>query len=191
MNECLHKTIFYFIILLLILYASSLSCEVMIIVNNEEYNLSNSELYLFWGNIIISAIVFIFTLLFGLGSIYFLSKEKLLYYKLTLFLMLFTQIGFFIYLCEKIFKLESQITMKIIFVLDVIEIILDFISIILCCKERKGLLKEIKESPLNYIDEYITEDMYNNILSQSQNPNDLELKKNFLKFIKEKKKKSP
>ena len=46
--------------------------------------------------------------------------------------------------------------------------------------QRSKLLQEIKESPLNYVDEYMTEDIYTNILKQSLNPGNSELKKIFL-----------
>ena len=49
--------------------------------------------------------------------------------------------------------------------------------------QRRKLLQEIKESPLNYVDEYMTEDMYTSILKQSLNPGNPELKKDFQKKL--------
>ena len=56
-------------------------------------------------------------------------------------------------------------------------------SLILCLIQRNELIKEINEAPLNYVDEYITEDMYKSILTQCLNPEDKELKKDFQKKI--------
>jgi hypothetical protein len=53
--------------------------------------------------------------------------------------------------------------------------------------ERNKLIKEIEESPLNYVDETITEDIYNSILSQCLNPEDKKLRKEFQKTIKKRK----
>ena len=49
------------------------------------------------------------------------------------------------------------------------------------------LIKEIEESPLNYVDETITEEVYNSILSQCLNPDDKKLKKEFQKKMKKRK----
>jgi len=50
------------------------------------------------------------------------------------------------------------------------------LSFILTICERKNLLKEIDTAPLTFIDESLTEELYQNIINQSKNPNN----KNFI-----------
>ena len=63
------------------------------------------------------------------------------------------------------------------------EIFLLTLSFILCLIQRNQLIKEIKESPLNYVDEYMTEDIYKIILSRSLNPENKELKNDLIKQL--------
>ena len=52
---------------------------------------------------------------------------------------------------------------------------------------RYQLKKDLEESPLNKVDEFMTEEMYRNIIRQSLNPNDITLKKDFEKQFEQRK----
>ena len=86
-----------------------------------------------------------------------------------------------IYLKEEINFEYSLI--NIIFGIIILEIVLLILNFILCLIQRNQLIKEIKESPLNYVDEYMTEDIYKIILSRSLNPENKELKNDLIKQL--------
>lgn len=183
MNECIHKTNYFLLFILLLLYGGTLSINVMLMINKNDYQLTNYFYFLFLIDSIIIIIVIFFTILFGVSSFFFSSKEKLLYYILTLIFMICVCISISFLLYQKIFYEELHFIIQLFYGLNCLEIIICIFSLIFSIIERNALIQEIKESPLNYIDEYITEDMYNNILSQSQNPNNRELKEDFIKYV--------
>ncbi len=77
--------------------------------------------------------------------------------------------------------------------LSFIKISLYLITLIFTCQEKKFLTEEIESSPLIEVDENLTEELYKNILQQSQNPEDNKLIEQFRKIstgIKEKRKKT-
>jgi len=56
------------------------------------------------------------------------------------------------------------------------------ITLIFTCQEKKFLTDEIESSPLIVVDENLTEELYKNILQQSQNPEDNKLIEQFRKI---------
>ena len=62
-----------------------------------------------------------------------------------------------------------------------------FITFIFGLFYKYQLNKDLDESPLNRVDEFITEEMYKNILRQSLSPNDVTLKKDFEKQFEQRK----
>lgn len=178
MNTAIHIANYFLLFSLKILYILSIICEIKYIKKN------NHELlfYLYIIDLSILGIVFILSFLFGFGSLYFSSKEKLLHYIITLIFIFLSQSGMIIFLfLKKIYEDEL-----INFISIGIQVFFCLLNLILSIIERAKLIQEIKESPLNYVDENITEDMYKNILSQSLNPENAELKENFKKYISKK-----
>lgn len=74
-------------------------------------------------------------------------------------------------------KIEGYKT--IIFYLNITKSLFYILTCCLTIKERNLVLKEINHSPLLNIDETLTEDLYKNIIEQSQNPKDSELIKTY------------
>ena len=66
--------------------------------------------------------------------------------------------------------------------LTFIKISLYLITLIFTCQEKKFLTDEIESSPLIVVDENLTEELYKNILQQSQNPEDNKLIEQFRKI---------
>ena len=61
------------------------------------------------------------------------------------------------------------------------------LSSLLLCIEKKQLDIEIKKSPLNLVDEFLTEELYQNILNQSKRPENNEYKDKFNQLMEERK----
>ena len=59
----------------------------------------------------------------------------------------------------------------LIFVFNILEVVLGFVSILISLALRNLLIEEIERSPLNFIDLNMTENMYNNILNNSRKNN--------------------
>ena len=127
----------------------------------------------------------IINLLLGFISIYYSSKDKLYLYIIILFFVLIIKIIFVILLFNIVKDIKNILLIIIIFIIQIVIILLNFISSLF---ERNELIKELEESPLNYVDETINEDMYKSILSQCLNPEDKTLKKEFKKKLKKRKK---
>ena len=180
MNELLTIINFSLLTILFLLYIVSLVIEIVCVIK-EEYNL-NFVIYIL--DSIISFIMIIITIILGFASIYSSSKDKLFIYIIIILIVLCTKILFSILLFNTI--KERQLSF-IIFIILIIQIIIIFLNFISSLYERKKIVEEIEESPLNYVDETITEDMYKSILSQCLNPEDKKLKKEFKKQLKKRK----
>ena len=134
-------------------------------------------------DLIITLVITLLILLIGFPSLFFLSTEKLCFYSIAEIIFIIEKIFSFIilYLKEDI-NLDYNI-INIIFYMFSSQIIISIISFILCLVQRRELIQELKESPLNYVDEYMTEDIYTSILQQSLNPENFELKKDLQKKL--------
>jgi len=60
-------------------------------------------------------------------------------------------------------------------IIDSIKFILYITNFIFVFILRKHIIREEEESPLLSIDDHLNEDLYKNIIKQSQNPNDMSL----------------
>ena len=194
MNGKIHKTNYFLLFILFFLYGISLACEILYIKDYKDDDDKNKLLfYFFIGDLIILIIIIILSLCFGFYSLYFSSKEKLLYYVIILFIFLLLQspILFFLYLEINEHLVEkNKIPILINFISISLQIFFCILHSVLCIAERQMIIKEIINSPLNYVDENMTEDIYKNILSQSLNPEDKRLKENLQKFLNKKRNES-
>ena len=181
MNECLKIVNLSILFILLTLYICLIISEIIYLIDKKE--VKNIIYCILLIDIIITSISIFITLLLGFLSLYFSSKDKLLIFLIITFIFLLTKIlsSIIIYLKEDI-NFEYSI-INIIFCIIISEIVLLILSFILCLIQRNQLIKEIKESPLNYVDEYMTEDIYKIILSRSLNPENKELKNDLIKQL--------
>ena len=181
MTECLKITNICILILLTALYISSIISEIIYLVNNKE-NITFT-FYIILIDLILTTITVLNVFLLGFPSLSFLSIDKLVTYStIKIFIILEKIFSFIILFLKENINLDYNL-INIIFYIFSIQIILSIINIILCFVLRRKLIQEIKESPLNYVDEYMTEDMYTSILKQSLNPENYELKIDFQKKL--------
>ena len=189
MNEILSIINFSLLTILILLYICSFIFEIIFMINYE-----NKHLIIFIAFILDSSnsfIMIIITIILGFISIYSSSKDKLFVYIIISFIEFFITIIFLIILVNVIKDIDkSKVLIIIILIIYNIKILILFFNIISSIYERQKIIKEIEESPLNYVDETITEDMYNSILSQCLNPDDKKLKKEFKKKLKKRKNKN-
>ena len=183
MNGILTTSNFCLLTISLLLYIGSPIIEIIYLIYNE----SNITFYLFLIDSIISSIMIFITLILGFVSIYYSSKNKLFWYLIILFFVFGFKVALF-FLILKEMKVNNNNDIKIIFIITSIEILIIFLNFISSLIERCKLVKEIEESPLNYVDENITPELYTSILSQSLNPEDKKLKNDFHKKFKKKRK---
>ena len=182
MNGILTTSNFSLLTISLLLYSSSLITEIIYLMHNE----SDFTFYLFLIDSIISLLMILITLMLGFVSIYYSSKNKLFWYLIILFFILGFKIVLF-FLILKEMKANNDNDIRIIFIITSTQIIIIFLNFISSLIERCKLIQEIEESPLNYVDENITPELYKSILSQSLNPEDKKLKNDFHKKFKKRK----
>ena len=182
MNGILTTSNFSLLTISLLLYSCSLIIEIIYLMHNE----SDFTFYLFLIDSIISLLMILITLMLGFVSIYYSSKNKLFWYLIILFFILGFKIVLF-FLILKEMKANNDNDIRIIFIITSTQIIIIFLNFISSLIERCKLIQEIEESPLNYVDENITPELYKSILSQSLNPDDKKLKNDFHKKFKKRK----
>ena len=181
MNECLKIVNLSLLFILLTVYICLIISEIIYLIYEKE--IKKITYYILLIDIVITSISIFVTLLLGFLSLYFSSKDKLLIFIIITFFFLLSKIfsSIIIYLKQDI-NFEFTV-INIIFWIIISEIFLLILSFILCIIQRNQLIKEINESPLNYVDEYMTEDIYKIILSRSLNPENKELKNDLIKQI--------
>ena len=184
-KRCLIKIMYICLFILLICYGGSLATYICLFYENYgDYAINNKrkkyKLEFFGKTFIITNIttltlIFIKTTLFACYSNCFLSKCILLFYIISLSLMIIIELPSFFILLEYILNNLNELVaiIMIIFILNIIEVIFGFISILISISLRNFLILEIVQSPLNFIDLDITENIYNNIFQKSgKNKND-------------------
>jgi len=178
MNGILTTSNFCLLTISLLLYVSSLITEIIYFIHNE----SDFTFYFFLTDSIISSLMIFITLILGFVSIYYSSKDKLFWYIIILIFVFGLKIAlFFLILKEMKDKNNNDKYIKIIFIITSTQIVIIFLNLISSLIERCMLIQEIEESPLNYVDENITPELYQSILSQCLNPEDKKLKNDFQK----------
>ena len=179
MSEILKTYNIILLFILLSLYITSVISEIIYFISNSENNKNIFIISLI--DSIITIIIIPVDIFLGLPSLLYLSKDKLFIFLIISFFFLLGKITIsLISIIKEYFNFEFKLINVVLFIIFV-ELILLIVSFILCFIQRYQLIKEINEAPLNYVDEYITEDMYKIILKQSLNPEDKELKKDFQK----------
>ena len=171
--------------ILIILYICSITYESKFL--NDSNNIKNVTRDLLIFDMIITSFMIMMNVYLGYSSLYFYSEVQIIIY-LIIIVIFFISKGVFLLILVIMEKLKfkySYINMVAYFIFS--QIIILFINFIFGLFYRFAALKELNESPLNRIDEFITEDMYKNILTQSLNPDDKDLKKDFEKQFEQRK----
>ena len=182
----LYKGNFFIMGFLMFLSFTSMIVSSVIIYKKFEFKESNGiHLSIVFLNIIFDFIVLVIILLFGIHSLIYSSISKLEIYVKFLFVIISLEI--IMEICY--FFNNSEITnvklgKNLLFIITCFKIIFRFINIIFIIKEKNKINQEIKSSPLNNIDDFISEDLYHNIIKMSKNPNDISLIKDYEKLSK-------
>ena len=182
MTFCSTAMIFISLSFLICLYICSIALGIIYIISQN----NNIIFILSLTDVSISFIMIIITILLGFIPVYFSLKDKLYIYIIIL-LFIF---GFKIFDVIILFMEEDKQNELLLFISKIIiinEIFLLLLNFLLCACFLIKLIREVEESPLNYVDETITEEMYNNILSQCLNPDDKKLKLDFQKKLENRK----
>ena len=179
-KRCLKKSMYMLLFISLSCYGLSLSIYLIIyfkefVQNNTINNNKNKLEYIgktfIVTNIIIIIFIFISTTFFACCFNSFLTQGYLLFFIISLIVMLIFELPSSFILLENILYNKSQLVLKILlnFILNIIEIICGFVSIIISISLRNLLIEEIEQSPLNFVDLNMTENIYNNIMKKSGN----------------------
>ena len=182
MTFCSTAMIFISLSFLICLYICSITLGIIYIISQN----NNIIFILSLTDVSISFIMIIITILLGFIPVYFSLKDKLYIYIIIL-LFIF---GFKIFDVIILFMEEDKQNELLLFISKIIiitEVFLILLNFLLCACFLIKLIREVEESPLNYVDETITEEMYNNILSQCLNPDDKKLKLDFQKKLENRK----
>ena len=177
-KRCLKKSMYMLLFISLSCYGLSLSIYLIIyfkefVQNNTINNNKNKLEYIgktfIVTNIIIIIFIFISTTFFSCCFNSFLTQGYLLFFIISLIVMLIFELPSSFILFENILYNKSQLVLKILlnFILNIIEIICGFVSIIISISLRNLLIEEIEQSPLNFVDLNMTENIYNNIMKKS------------------------
>ena len=176
---CIKKSIYIFLFILFICYGFSLAIYIILYFRDfKNYDSAPNEknnTLIFIGktfivtNIIVISIIIITTTLFACYFNSFFSKEILVFYIITLVVMIIFELPSFFIILENILNNLEHLNAKIIiiFILNIVEIICGFASIIANLLLRNIIIKEIELSPLNFINLDMTENVYYNILKKS------------------------
>ena len=174
----LQKSIYILSFILLIFCTFSLSLYLVVYFKdfNELNSDNNNDILKFIGktfivtNIIVISFILILITLFVCYFNCFLSIGILVFYIITLSIMLIFLIPSAFILLENLIynSHEFLLTILLSLIFNILEIIGGFSSIFVCLSLRIILIKEIEHSPLNFINLDINEKIYNNILHKSQ-----------------------
>ena len=188
MNKCYKIIIIIFLFILIISHICSIIYEPIYLTG--DYEIKNIIKHLLISDIIISIIIIIIISIFVYSALCLFSKNQIFIFLICILIFLLIKFTILLIIIgyEEI-KFESSDINIVIFIIS-LQIFFFLITFIFGIYYRYRLNKEIEESPLNRVDEFITEDMYKNILTQSLNPNDKELKKEFEKHFEQRKSES-
>ena len=148
----------------------------------------NSDLIVCFLSLILNIISVIITLILGCHALVFQILNNLLAYVLVSPIFYLATESICLFNFFELFESQNkiQITEIIIITINSLKCLFGTISVILCCIERNQIIKDLKDSPLNLIDESITESLYKNIIGQSQSPGDPKLTKEYKNLTKKK-----
>ena len=185
MNYCFTIVIIILLSILIILYICSIIFESIYISGNDK--IKNIILDLLVSDIILSTFMIIVNSYLIYTALYFFSKNQMVLFLVLMIIFLLIKLFLVLIITnnEKISLEYSYINMAIFIIIA--QMGFQFITFIFGLFYKYQLNKDLDESPLNRVDEFITEEMYKNILRQSLSPNDVTLKKDFEKQFEQRK----
>ena len=185
MNSCYKIIIIILLFFLILSYICSIIFEFRYLIKGDDSK--NNVLSLLITDIIITIFIIIVNVYLIYNVFYYFSQKQLCVFLLLIAVILIVKIFILIMIVISVnITLEYSDFNMIVFLTfgqSCFLFILFIFGLVYKCK----LSKELDESPLNRVDEFITEDMYKNILTQSLNPNDKKLKKDFKKQFEQRK----
>ncbi len=185
MNYCFTIVIIILLSILIILYICSIIFESIYISGNDK--IKNIILDLLVSDIILSTFMIIVNSYLIYTALYFFSKNQMVLFLVLMIIFLLIKLFLVLIITnnEKISLEYSYINMAVFIIIA--QMGFQFITFIFGLFYKYQLNKDLDESPLNRVDEFITEEMYRNILRQSLSPNDVTLKKDFEKQFEQRK----
>ena len=185
MNKCYKIIIFILLCILIISHICSIIFESVYLSGDHE--IKNIIIFILISDISFSTFIIIISGYLLYTALYFFSKNQIFLFLIMIFIFLIIKI-FILIMFMKHENNNSEIShINTIIYIIYTQVFLLFITLVFGLFYRYKFNKEIDKSPLNRVDEFITEEMYNNILTQSLNPNDKELKRDFEKQFKQRK----
>ena len=185
MNYCFTIVIIILLSILIILYICSIIFESIYISGNDK--IKNIILDLLVSDIILSTFMIIVNSYLIYTALYFFSKNQMVLFLVLMIIFLLIKLFLVLIITnnEKISLEYSYINMAVFIIIA--QMGFQFITFIFGLFYKYQINKDLDESPLNRVDEFITEEMYKNILRQSLSPNDVTLKKDFEKQFEQRK----
>ena len=185
MNYCFTIVIIILLSILIILYICSIIFESIYISGNDK--IKNIIVDLLVSDIIWSTFMIIVNSYLIYTALYFFSKNQMVLFLVLMIIFLLIKLFLVLIITnnEKISLEYSYINMAVFIIIA--QMGFQFITFIFGLFYKYQLNKDLDESPLNRVDEFITEEMYRNILRQSLSPNDVTLKKDFEKQFEQRK----
>ena len=185
MNYCFTIVIIILLSILIILYICSIIFESIYISGNDK--IKNIILDLLVSDIILSTFMIIVNSYLIYTALYFFSKNQMVLFLVLMIIFLLIKLFLVLIITnnEKISLEYSYINMAVFIIIA--QMGFQFITFIFGLFYKYQINKDLDESPLNRVDEFITEEMYRNILRQSLSPNDVTLKKDFEKQFEQRK----
>jgi len=185
MNKCYKIIIFILLCILIISHICSIIFESIYLSGAHE--IKNIIIFILISDISFSTFIIIICGYLLYTALYFFSKNQIFLFLIMIFIFLIIKI-FILIMFMKHENNNSEIShINTIIYIIYTQVFFLFITLVFGLFYRYKFNKEIDKSPLNRVDEFITEEMYNNILTQSLNPNDKELKRDFEKQFKQRK----
>ena len=185
MNYCYTIVIIILLSILIILCILSIIFESIYLSGDDK--IKNIIMNILVSDIIFTAFIIIINSYLIYTSLYYFSKIQMIIFlvvMMTFLLIKLCLLLLIIYNGNVSFDFSFlNLSAFLIFA----QIVILFATFIFGLFYRYQLNKELEESPLNKVDEFMTEEMYRNIIRQSLNPNDISLKKDFEKQFEQRK----
>ena len=185
MNYCYTIVIIILLSILIILCILSIIFESIYLKGDD--TIANIILNILVSDIIFTAFIIIINSYLIYNSLYFFSKNQMYIFLALMLIFLSIKLCLLLLLVkyENIRFQFSYLNMSVFIIF--FQMVFLLATFVFGLFYRYQLNKELEESPLNKVDEFMTEEMYRNIIRQSLNPNDISLKKDFEKQFEQRK----
>ena len=185
MNYCYTIVIIILLSILIILCILSIIFESIYLSKDDK--IINTIRNTLISDIIFTSFIIIINSYLIYTSIYYFSKIQMIIFLVLMLTILSIKLCFLLIIINKenITFEFSYLNMSVFIIFA--QMVFLFATFIFGLFYRYQLKKDLEESPLNKVDEFMTEEMYRNIIRQSLNPNDITLKRDFEKQFEQRK----